>query len=218
MRDAQSIEEYKFNHDIQSQLVLLIEDRPDKLEYPHVLKISWLDTPLGPMVAIADNHALYLLEFIGRRGLVHEVKCLKQKTQSVMTMGSTPLINSIENELSHYFSGKLTAFKTPLFFLGSSFQKQVWEELRKISYGETRSYADIAEAIGRPTAFRAVAQANGSNQLAIIVPCHRVINKNGDLGGYAGGLGHKEWLINHEQKNGYSDMSFTSNPKALCLN
>ena len=93
-----------------------------------------------------------------------------------------------------YFDGKLTEFKTPLFFLGSPFQQQVWETLQKIPSGETRSYLEIAKAIEKPLACRAVARANGANQLAIVVPCHRVINTNGDWGGYGGGLARKKWL------------------------
>jgi len=152
------------------------------------------------MVAIADDHALYLLEFVDRRGLEREVERLRQKTKSAIIPGQTPPIYSIESELSQYFDGKLKKFKTPLFFLGSPFQRQVWEELKKIPYGETRSYADTAKAIGKPTAFRAVANANGANQLAIVIPCHRVINTDGGLGGYGGGITRKEWLVNHEKQ------------------
>lgn len=167
----------------------------------HILKASWLDTRLGPMVAISDDEALYLLEFVDRRGLEREVERLRQKTKSAVIPGSTQATKSIENELSLYFEGKLKEFKTPLFFLGSSFQKQVWDELKKIPYGETRSYSDIAKTVGKPSAFRAVAQANGANPIAIVVPCHRVINMSGDLGGYGGGLTRKKWLIDHEKRN-----------------
>ena len=99
-----------------------------------------------------------------------------------------------------YFEGKRQDFKTPLFLLGSPFQKRVWEELMKISPGKTRSYAEIAMAIGKPTAYRAVANANGANQLAIVIPCHRVINSNGELGGYGGGIARKKWLIDLEKQ------------------
>jgi AraC family transcriptional regulator, regulatory protein of adaptative response / methylated-DNA-[protein]-cysteine methyltransferase len=166
----------------------------------HVLKASWLDTPLGPMIAIADENALYLLEFVDRRGLEREVERLRQKTKAAVIPGRTQPIESIESELKDYFNRKLTAFKTPLFFLGTPFQKRVWEELINIPSGQTRSYADLAAAIGKPSAFRAVARANGANQLAIVIPCHRVINSNGELGGYGGGLARKKWLINHEQQ------------------
>jgi len=166
-----------------------------------VLKASWLDTLLGPMLAIADEKALYLLEFVDRRGLEREVERLRQKTKLAIIPGCTKPISSIENELNQYFEGKLCEFKTPLLFLGSPFQKQVWEELQKIPSGETRSYSDIAVAVGRPLAFRAVAQANGANQLSIIIPCHRVINANGELGGYGGGIIRKKWLLDHEKES-----------------
>lgn len=175
---------------------------PSKIVSDQSLKASWLDTPLGPMLAIADEEALYLLEFVDRRGLEREVERLRQKTKSAIIPGSTKPISLIENELKQYFKGKLREFKTPLCFLGSPFQKQVWQELQKIPPGETRSYSDIAIAVGRPTAFRAVAQANGANQLAIIIPCHRVINANGEIGGYGGGVIRKKWLLNHEKASG----------------
>lgn len=173
---------------------------PTKLGQNTILKASWLDTPLGPMITIADEHALYLLEFVDRRGLEREVERLRKKIKSAIIPGRTKPIESIENELKEYFEGTLTEFKTPLIFLGSSFQKSVWEELKKIPSGETRSYSQIATGIGQPTAFRAVANANGANQFAIIIPCHRVINTNGELGGYGGGLTRKKWLINHEKQ------------------
>ena len=174
---------------------------PTLLKNNNLLKAAWLDTRLGPMIAISDEDVLYLLEFVDRRGLEREIEKLRLKTKLAIIPGHTQPIKLIEKELQLYFEGKLVEFKTPLFFLGSSFQKQVWEELKKIPYGETRSYADIAKAIGKPSAFRAVAQANGANQIAIVIPCHRVINTNGELGGYGGGLIRKQWLITHERGN-----------------
>ncbi|NDI34840.1 bifunctional transcriptional activator/DNA repair enzyme AdaA [Chengkuizengella sediminis] len=168
----------------------------------NILRASWIDTQLGPMVAIADDEALYLLEFVDRRGLEREVERLRQKTKSTIIPGHTEPIRLIERELIQYYKGGLREFKTPLFLLGSPFQKSVWEELKKIPYSKTTSYSDIAAAIGKPSAFRAVAQANGANQLAIVIPCHRVINTNGELGGYGGGLTRKKWLIQHEKQGG----------------
>jgi AraC family transcriptional regulator of adaptative response/methylated-DNA-[protein]-cysteine methyltransferase len=173
---------------------------PPKLEDSTILKASLLNTPIGPMIAIADEKALYLLEFMDRKGLQQEVELLKKKTKSTIISGQTQPIRSIKNELILYFKGLLKEFKTALFFLGTPFQNQVWEELKKIPHGETRSYSDLAAAIGKPTAFRAVARANGSNQIAIVIPCHRVINRNGDLGGYSSGVCYKKWLIDHEKK------------------
>lgn len=166
-----------------------------------VLKAAWLDTPLGPMIAISNDELLYLLEFVERRGLEREVERLRARTKSAIIPGNTAPIDSIQKELSLYFNGKLTEFKTPLFYVGSPFQQRVWDELRKIPYGETLSYLGLAKAIGKPTASRAVARANGTNQIAIVIPCHRVINSNGELGGYAGGVSRKEWLLNHEKKS-----------------
>ncbi|CAM3763707.1 trifunctional transcriptional activator/DNA repair protein Ada/methylated-DNA--[protein]-cysteine S-methyltransferase [Cohnella lubricantis] len=175
---------------------------PSRLEDGRILKAAWLDTRLGPMIAIGDEDKLYLLEFVDRRGLEREVERLRKRTKAAIIPGETKPIHSIEKELAQYFDGKLTEFSTPLYLMGSPFQQSVWEQLRQIPPGETRSYADIAGALGKPTAFRAVAQANGANQLAIVIPCHRVINSDGGLGGYGGGLVRKEWLLTHERQSG----------------
>ena len=169
----------------------------------NILKATWIDTQLGPMIAIANENALYLLEFVDRRGLEREVERLRNRTKSAIIPGSTKIIESIEMELKEYFAGKLTNFTTPMYLLGSDFQKSVWAALQKIPHGETRSYLNIAQSIDKPTAFRAVANANGANQLAIIIPCHRVINANGGIGGYGGGVSRKEWLLNLERLNSH---------------
>jgi AraC family transcriptional regulator of adaptative response/methylated-DNA-[protein]-cysteine methyltransferase len=173
---------------------------PTQVDEQNVLKASWIDTRLGPMMAVADEKALYLLEFVDRRGLEREVERLRKRTKSAIVPGVTEPIRSIERELAQYFEGTLTVFLTPLFCLGTPFQKSVWEQLIAIPPGETRSYQDIANALGKPTACRAVAQANGANQLAIVIPCHRVINASGELGGYGGGLTRKNWLLTHEKQ------------------
>lgn len=165
-----------------------------------ILKAAWLDTQLGPMIAIADEDGLYLLEFVDRRGLEREVKLLRNKLNAAIIPGETTVIQQIYSEIRHYFNGTLIIFTTPIHLIGSPFQKKVWNELKKIPPGETRSYLDIAKEINAPTACRAVARANGSNQLSIIVPCHRVINANGELGGYAGGIARKQWLLEHEKR------------------
>ena len=170
-------------------------------KHHNILKASWLDSPLGPMLAIADEEALFLLEFVDRRGLEREIERLRTRTKSAIIPGSTDPIMSIEKELKLYFAGDLKDFKTPIHLMGSPFQKSVWNELMNIPYGETRSYGAQAVALGKPSAFRAVANANGANQLAILIPCHRIINTNGELGGYGGGIARKQWLIEHERKS-----------------
>lgn len=173
---------------------------PSKVNH-YPLKAAWLDTTLGAMLAIADDEKLYLLEFVDMRGLEREVERLREKTGCVIIPGETAPLIQIQAELSAYFSGTLTEFQTPITCLGTPFQRTVWEALKAIPQGETRSYGEIAACIGNPKAVRAVARATGANQLALIVPCHRVINSNGELGGYGGGLVRKEWLLNHERKN-----------------
>jgi AraC family transcriptional regulator of adaptative response/methylated-DNA-[protein]-cysteine methyltransferase len=175
---------------------------PMKLNQHHkILKASWLDTKLGPMIAIADEIGLYLLEFVDRRGLEREVERLRIKTKSAIIPGVTDPINAITLELASYFEGKLKQFETPLHLLGSPFQRLAWGELMRIPYGQTRSYMAQAAAIGKNKAYRAVANANGANQLAIVIPCHRIINSSGELGGYGGGVARKRWLIEHEENN-----------------
>jgi AraC family transcriptional regulator of adaptative response/methylated-DNA-[protein]-cysteine methyltransferase len=165
-----------------------------------ILKTAWIDTVLGPMIAMADDASLYLLEFVTRKKLDREVDRLRRRGFA-FTPGNALPLTSIEAELKAYFEGKLTQFKTPYLVLGSPFQQQVWQALCQIPFGETRSYAEQAMSLGKPGSYRAVANANGANQLAIIVPCHRVIASNGTLGGYGGGLAVKQWLIEHEKRH-----------------
>jgi AraC family transcriptional regulator, regulatory protein of adaptative response / methylated-DNA-[protein]-cysteine methyltransferase len=198
--DAQLSSGYESGSGFRDAFSRIMGTNPAKSASHKVLKASWIDTPLGPMLAIADDEALYLLEFVDRRGLEKEIERLRKKTKLPIIPGKSTPIKQIEAELAEYFSHKIQEFKTPLSLMGSPFQKRVWEELQKIPQGETRSYAEIAALIGKPSAFRAVALANGANQFAIVIPCHRVINSNGNLGGYGGGIKRKEWLLKHERK------------------
>jgi AraC family transcriptional regulator, regulatory protein of adaptative response / methylated-DNA-[protein]-cysteine methyltransferase len=203
--DAQISAGYESSSGFRDAFSRVMGAVPTQSENSIILKAAWIDTPLGPMMAVASDEALYLLEFIDRRGLEREIERLRKKTKSAIIPGINSIISSIEQELKLYFDGDLTEFKTPLFFLGSLFQKQVWAELKKIPIGATRSYLDIAKSIGKPSACRAVANANGANQIAIVIPCHCVINTNGELGGYGGGVTRKQWLLNHEKQERQHD-------------
>ena len=162
---------------------------------------AWLDTPLGPMTAVADEHALHLLEFVDRRGLEREIERLRLRQKAGIAPGRTAPIVQIERELAEYFAGRSMTFETRLARpSGSPFQNAVWDALLTIPPGETWSYAQLARVVGSPRAVRAVGTANGANQLAIVIPCHRVINSSGELGGYGGGLPRKRWLIDHERR------------------
>ncbi len=203
--DAQLDAGYESSSGFRDAFSRIMGAAPTKLGQRIILKAAWIDTALGSMLAIADEERLYLLEFVGRRGLEREIERLRLTAQAAIVPGRTEPICLVEQEITHYFNGTLTDFKTPLHIPGSPFQKRVWEGLRKIPYGETRSYAELAQALEKPTAFRAVANANGANQFAIIIPCHRVINTNGDLGGYGGGVARKQWLLNHEKSKKSSE-------------
>lgn len=164
-----------------------------------MLKATWIDTPFGPMCAVASEEALYLLEFVDRRGLEKEIERLRLKNAAAIVPGRTPIVDMIESELGLYFNGELTQFKTPIKLIGTPFQRKVWVSLMNIPYGETISYQSLATNIGSEKACRAVANANGANQLAIVIPCHRVINSDGKIGGYGGGAHRKEALLKLEK-------------------
>ena len=165
------------------------------------LNVDVIETPLGLMLAVADEHYLHLLEFVDGKHVDREIKRLMITSKAFIVPGMTSIIASIKNELALYFAGKLQQFTTPCYIGGSSFQHTVWLELQKTPYGKTRSYLQQAQALQKPTASRAVANANGANQLSIIIPCHRIVTSFGKLGGYAGGVNRKQWLLDHEKRN-----------------
>jgi AraC family transcriptional regulator of adaptative response/methylated-DNA-[protein]-cysteine methyltransferase len=163
------------------------------------LYAKWFETPLGPMLALANDAGLYLLEFVDRRGLEREVQALRRRLTQRVVPGEHRHLKHIGEELDAYFAGRSLTFATPLQLTGSPFQRAVWETLRAIPPGQTLAYADVAAKIGRPAAVRAVGRANGDNKLTLIVPCHRVIGADGTLTGYGGGLWRKAWLLEHER-------------------
>lgn len=165
-----------------------------------ILKSSLINSKIGKLYAVADDEKLYFLEFADRLHLTKMLDNLQKHLNSKITENvQTKPLQIIEEELHLYFANQLKTFKTPLQLIGTTFQQCVWQALLKIPFGETRSYLDIAKAIGQPTACRAVARANSANHLPIIIPCHRVINSNNQLGGYSGGLDKKAFLLKHER-------------------
>ncbi len=176
----------------------LFGDPPSRSTTP-VVKVHRIPTPLGPMVAGATDDALCLLEFGERRMLATQLERLRKRLDCAMVPGRNPVIDQISEELGAYFAGRLTDFSVPLEDPGTQFQRTVWQALRAIPYGTTSSYADLAKDIGRPTAVRAVARANGDNRLAILIPCHRVVGSDGSLTGYGGGLWRKQRLLDLER-------------------
>jgi AraC family transcriptional regulator of adaptative response/methylated-DNA-[protein]-cysteine methyltransferase len=159
-----------------------------------------IDTPLGTMVAIADDRGLRLLEFTDCRALERELGILRQRLKTNVVPGQHPHLDKLRQQLTAYFAGKRLEFNVPLAPIGSHFQTRTWELLRSIPPGETRSYSWMAEQLKIPGARRAVGRANGTNMLCLIIPCHRVIRADGTLCGYGGGLWRKKWLLEHEWK------------------
>lgn len=163
------------------------------------LTARWLETPIGAMLAIADDAGLRLLEFAERRALPTEIARLKRQVGAI-TFGDHVLLDRLAAQLAEYFAGERLDFDLPLLQPGSAFAGRVWAALRRIPCGTTTTYGALAADLGRPSATRAIAGANGANQIAILVPCHRVVGADGALTGYGGKLWRKRWLIEHEAR------------------
>ena len=163
-----------------------------------VVHVARVESPVGQLVLGATDDALVLLEFVDRRRLPAQVARVGKALKCVFAPGETPILQRAQQQLSEYFAGQRRSFDVPLGLHGTPFQTQVWRVLLSIPSGETRSYKDVAVAIGRPDAVRAVARANGDNRLAIVIPCHRVIGADGKLVGYGGGLWRKQRLLELE--------------------
>ncbi len=173
---------------------------PKALAGGATLLADWIATPLGDMIAVSSATHLHLLEYIDRKALPAELKTLRVAARGDLGIGRHPPTAQVEAELAAFFDGRSATFSTPLAPHGSAFSRQVWDELRRIPAGTTCSYSEIARRIGRPTATRAVARANGANPIALVIPCHRVIGADGSLTGYGGGLWRKQRLIEIERQ------------------
>jgi AraC family transcriptional regulator of adaptative response/methylated-DNA-[protein]-cysteine methyltransferase len=173
---------------------------PGRAGSVEAITLAWMESPLGPMVAGATSAGVCLLEFTDRRALERELSELRRVFRRPVVSGENEWLRRVRSELELYFQGKLKAFTPPLDPAGAPFERKVWGELLKIPYGETRSYEELASAIGNPSACRAVGSANGRNRIAILVPCHRVVRKDGTLGGYGGGPWRKQRLLELESR------------------
>ena len=165
--------------------------------------ITHYDSPIGAIEIHVTDTAVSRLEFVGE--LPTDSAIRNTPYAASKPSGAHPLREEVQRQLAAYFAGALHRFDLPLTLDGTPFQRQVWQQLLSVAYGETASYQAIADAIDNPKAVRAVGAANGRNPVAIIVPCHRVIGSNRagsgarpKLTGYGGGLWRKEWLLRHE--------------------
>jgi AraC family transcriptional regulator of adaptative response/methylated-DNA-[protein]-cysteine methyltransferase len=172
---------------------------PGRARHADPLMVRWLDTPIGPFVAGATSRGVCLFEFADRRAIESQIGLLRRRIAAPAIPGTNAHLDRLAAEVAAYFAGSLRRFTVPLHLLGTPFQEEVWRALLQIPAGATRCYEDIAVAIGRPAAQRAVARANGQNRIAILVPCHRVIAKDGRLCGYGGGVWRKQYLLELER-------------------
>ena len=163
-------------------------------------EIIYYNSPLGILRLTGEHEALTEIHFLNPEK--------EDAVNDLQTETISPVLKKCIQQLDKYFSGDITAFDLPLSQNGTSFQKRVWDALCVIPYGRTISYMELSKRLGDPKAIRAVGTANGKNNIAIVVPCHRVIGSNGSLVGYGGELWRKQWLLNHEAKyaNGVQEL------------
>ena len=164
-----------------------------------VRAVGWRESPVGPLIAAATDQALCLLEFSDEAAVAQRIAELRRHCGDSVRPGSNAILDELWQQLEQYFRGERREFALPLAYPGTQFQEQVWSALQEIGYGELWSYLDLARRIGDTGATRAVGAANGANPIAIVIPCHRVVNANGDLGGYGGGLWRKRILLDLER-------------------
>jgi AraC family transcriptional regulator of adaptative response/methylated-DNA-[protein]-cysteine methyltransferase len=163
------------------------------------LAARWLASPIGALLAVADDVGVRLLEFHDRTALAGELDRLMRRVGPI-GFADHPLLDRLAGELAGYFDGRSAAFTVPVAQPGSAFSARVWAALIRIPPGTTTTYGALADRLGRAEAVRAVGRANGANQVAIVVPCHRVVGADGALTGYGGKLWRKRWLIDHERR------------------
>jgi AraC family transcriptional regulator of adaptative response/methylated-DNA-[protein]-cysteine methyltransferase len=206
IKNGEKMTQVAYGHGFESlsgfreAITKMVGETPSRSKDTTIIKIHRISTPLGQMIAGATEEGLCLLEFVDRKMLETQLKKLIQYYKGVLVPGNNRHIKKTADEIENYFNGKLKSFTVPLSVPGTEFQKRTWAELKKISYGQTLSYDELAKRTDNDKAVRAVANANGNNRIAIIIPCHRVIGKDGKLRGYGGGLWRKKFLIEHEMK------------------
>jgi O-6-methylguanine DNA methyltransferase len=166
------------------------------------VSIDWVASPVGPLLIGATAQAIAVLEFSSADQVGAQLERLRKQLRRPLVHATTPLLDRLRVQLEEYFAGARRTFDLPLEYHGSEFQERVWAALQHIPYGETCSYGALAKKLGDPNAMRAVGAANGLNPIAIVIPCHRVVNANGALGGYGGGLWRKQILLDLEQGQG----------------
>jgi AraC family transcriptional regulator of adaptative response/methylated-DNA-[protein]-cysteine methyltransferase len=205
MREGAPIDDVVFDHGYESHsgfreaFAKVFGAPPGRARATDCVVAGLAETPLGPMVVGATSEGVCLAEYASRRMLQAQVETLRRRMATALVPGDNEHLAALRAQLDAYFAGTRTSFDLPLVTPGTPFQERVWRELRSIPYGETWSYEALARRVGAPGAVRAVGTANGANRVAIVIPCHRVVRKNGDTGGYGGGKWRKLALLELER-------------------
>jgi AraC family transcriptional regulator of adaptative response/methylated-DNA-[protein]-cysteine methyltransferase len=208
IRRGAALDDVVFDHGYESHsgfrdaFVRAFGTAPGRARGRDAVSLALVSTPLGPMVLGATSSALCLAEFTTRRMLARQFDIVRRRFACALLPGRNAMIRQAERELFEYFAGTRTRFDVAVATPGTPFQERVWRSVASIEYGHTRSYESIAREARRPGACRAVGTANGMNRIAIVIPCHRVVNKNGRLGGYGGGRWRKQALLDLERGGG----------------
>jgi len=165
----------------------------------NALYYRYLDSPVGPMIAMASDKGVVLLEFLDTIDTItKEINDLRTRHGFCLRQGEHPHLNAVHQQMQDYFAGRLQQFDLSLDAPGTPFDETVWAHLQRIPYGRTCSYGDLAKDIGNAAHARIVGSANHRNRISIVIPCHRVIGADGSLTGYGGGLPRKRWLLEFE--------------------
>lgn len=199
--DVQLTRGYGSDSGFREAFTRIFGESPHRAKERGALLAQRIETPLGTMLALADEQGLRMLEFADRRALEREIAMLRRRLKCAVVPGTNAALEAARAQLGEYFAGTRRDFDLPLAPVGSEFQLRVWAELGRIPYARTRSYAEMAKLVGVPKAPRAVGRANGSNCIALVIPCHRVIRADGELCGYGGGVWRKRRLLELEQKH-----------------
>jgi AraC family transcriptional regulator of adaptative response/methylated-DNA-[protein]-cysteine methyltransferase len=209
LRGGEQLDEVAMSHGFESHSGFrdafgrVIGRAPGRSRAMGLVTLTRLDSPLGPLMAGAADEGVCLLEFSDRRALERQLEEVRKRLGPALP-GTHPHLEKLREELAEYFAGERREFTVPVVYPGTPFQVKVWSALLRIPYGETRSYEDLASSIGAAGAQRAVGHANGQNRIAIVIPCHRVIAKDGTLAGYGGGKWRKQLLLDLEHGKGTS--------------
>ena len=206
IRSGDAIDEVALEHGFESHsgfrsaFARIFGKAPGKSRKGDCLRLGLIASPLGPMLAASSNDGLRDLGFADARGLDATFEEMRRLYDLPVVLAENQVLKELRHQLQEYFAGRRRDFSVPLAPVGTPFQQEVWAELQRIPYGGTASYEAVAQKVGSPTGMRAVARANGTNRVCILIPCHRVIAKDGSLSGYGAGVWRKRLLLELETK------------------